>query len=270
MAETQAFPVTVITGGSDGLGLALAHEFARAGHALLLVARSREGLDDAARTLGEVHGVGVHVQPADLATAEGCAAVASAAEEGELFVEFLVNNAGIGASGPFADTDSDRLMGLVDLNVRALTDLTRRFLPGMIAANRGGVLNVASLGGFLPGPYEAAYYASKAYVVSLSEALAQETAGTRVRVAALAPGPLRTAFHERMGSENDYYIRFQGMMAVEEVARIGYANFMCGQKVIVPGAFNMLSALALRVMPHPLLLPGIAWLLAHREDREDA
>jgi len=207
---------------------------------------------------------------ADLATPEGCASVERAVVEKGLAGDYLVNNAGFGMCGDFAQSDRGRLAALTDLNVRALTDLSRRFLPGMIARRRGGLLNVASLAGFMPGPYQAAYYASKAYVLSLTEALAEETRGTGVRVAVLAPGPVKTDFHTRMGGESAAYIRFQGLMRAETVARIGYANFMCGQRVIVPGMINVASAAALRVAPHTILTPFAARLLKPEDDRPDA
>ncbi len=270
MAESGTVPVAVVTGASEGLGLALANEFARARHALLLVARTEPALAAAAREIAKATGVDVHIHMADLSTREGCESVERALAEYGLHAEFLVNNAGVGLSGPFVENGSDDLMRLVDLNMRAVTDLTHRFLPDMIARGSGGVLSVASLGGYLPGPYQAAYYASKAYVISLSEALAQEVAGTKVRVSVLAPGPLKTRFHERMGAQNDNYIRFQGVMSVEQVARSAYVNFMRGRKVIVPGPVNMVSAVFLRILPHTLLVPFAAWLLRRRHGAGDA
>lgn len=270
MAERETVPVAVITGASEGLGLALAHEFARARHALLLVARTRPALAAAATDIAQATGADVHIHAADISTKEGCGSVERALDEYGLHAEFLVNNAGIGLSGPFVENGSDDLMRLADLNMRALTDLTRRLLPGMIARGSGGVLNVASLGGFLPGPYQAAYYASKAYVISLSEALAYEVAGTNVRVSVFAPGPLGTRFHERMDAENDIYIRFMGLMSVEQAAQSAYGNFMRGRKVIVPGLINFISAQFLRILPHTLLVPFAAWLLRRREGAGNA
>lgn len=266
MAEPVTAPVTVITGASEGLGLALAREFARAGHGLLLVARGHAALSAAADAIASASGVRVDVLMADLSTREGCDSVVAALERHGLHGEYLVNNAALGLSGPFAEHEDHEVARLVDLNIRALSDLTARLLPGMIARDRGGVLNVASLAGFMPGPFQGAYYASKAYVLSLSEALAQEVAGTNVRVAVVAPGPLATRFHARMGSQHDYYLRFQGVMGVEPVARSAYAGFMRGRRVIVPGVVNWVSAQFLRLAPHTLLVPFAAWLLARREE----
>lgn len=262
-------PVTIITGGSEGIGLALAKEFARGGHDVLLVARTPEKLEAARGEIAASAGVAVHILSADLATREGRDRLEAAVREEGLHCAYLVNNAAIGDSGAFAESDPERLDALVRLNVAALTDLARRFLPGMIARGHGGVLNVASLGGFTPGPWQAAYYASKAYVLSLSEALAHEVRGTGVRVAALAPGPVNTRFHARMGAESALYRRFQGVMDAGTVARSGYSQFMRGRKVIVPGAINLATAGALRYLPHFALTPFTAWLLKPHDERPD-
>lgn len=269
VAESARTPVTVVTGATEGLGLALAREFARAGREVLLVARSRSRLEAVADDLARETDAAVHAQEADLTTVEGRGSVEAAVRENGLVVEFLVNNAGIGLAGAFADADPRRLNALVALNIGAPTDLARRFLPGMLGRNFGGILNVGSLGGFAPGPWQAAYYASKAYILSLTEALAWEATGTRVRVAVLTPGPVNTGFHARMGAQSARYLRFQGLMNADDVARIGYANFMSGQTVIVPGAFNLLSAVALRLAPHVLTAPALGFLFKPR-GRADA
>ena len=155
-------------------------------------------------------------------------------------------------------------MRLLDLNVRALTELMRHFLPGMRVRGRGGVLNLASLGGYAPGPYQAVYYASKAYVMSLSEAVAAETAGEGVRISALAPGPVNTGFHRKMGSERAFYRYLVVPASAEGVAAAGYRGFAFGWRVIVPGILNPFMALAMRVMPHRIVIPIIGWLLKPR------
>jgi short-subunit dehydrogenase len=270
MVESSSVPVAVITGGTEGVGRELAREFAQAGHDVLLVARTQKTLEETADTLARETGQKIHMAALDIAGDNGPESLVALLDDRKLYAEYLVNNAAIGDSGPFAEGSPGKLAHLVDLNVRALTDLTRRLLPGMIERDSGGVLNVASLAGMLPGPYQAAYYASKAYVISLSEALAHEVSGTNVRVAVLVPGPVKTRFHELMDAHNDYYIRFLGLMGAEQVARVGYRNFMCGQKVIVPGFFNMLVAVSLRVMPHTLLIPFAAWLLTKRDEPDNA
>ncbi len=262
--------VTLISGASEGIGLALAREFARGGETLFLVARDRDRLTATAGRLSDQFGVRVHVCAADLATAEGCEAVVRAVRKDGLAVEHLVNNAGVGLSGPFTTSDVGDLTSLVDLNVAAPTYLIRRFLPDMIARRTGGILNVGSLGGFVPGPWQAAYYASKSYLLSLTQALARETAGTGVRVSILAPGPVKTGFHRKMGAQSGRYLRFQGVMDAQDVARIGYTKFMAGRRIIVPGAINAATAMALRFVPHTMLTPFIGWLLQPRGDKANA
>ena len=257
-------PVTVITGASEGIGRALAEEFARGGHDLLLVARSAAGLAVAAAGLAST-GVHIRTLTADLATAAGCASVEAELSASGCTCDVLVNNAGVGLGGPFAEQDANDLNRLVDLNLRAVTDLTRRFLPAMLARGAGGVLNVASLGGLAPGPQQAAYYASKAYVISLTEALDSETAGQGVRISALLPGAVATKFHARMGAEHSYYLTVTGVMSAQQVARAGYRGFRRGQTLIYPGLFHHFNALALHYVPHWVMIPVIGWLLRQRQ-----
>lgn len=267
MAEsptTDPSSVTVITGGSEGIGLSLARQFAEAGHALMLVARTEPALQASAEALRQAYPVTVHTVVADLTTEAGRDAVEAAVHAGGLHVEFLVNNAGVGNAGPFAEADPGELERMLHLNVMALTDLTRRFLPGMIARDRGGVLNVASLGGLVPGPFQAAYYASKAYVVSVTEALAAELARTNLRVSVAAPGVVRTQFHVRMGVKHDIYIKVLPSMDPDRVAQVAFQGFMRGRRVIVPGILNRANALAIKLLPHAIVVPVTRLLLRRR------
>ena len=143
----------------------------------------------------------------------------------------------------------------------------RHFLPGMRARGRGGVLNLASLGGYVPGPYQAAYYASKAYVISLSEAVAAETAGEGVRISALAPGPVNTDFHRKMRSDTSFYRYLVPPTSADAVAAAGYHGFAFGWRVIVPGVLNPILALAMRLLPHRIVIPIVGWLLKPRGAR---
>lgn len=263
-APGGASPVVVVTGGSEGIGLALAREFARAGQDLLLVARSEETLGAAAKELRERFGVKVYVAQADLSTPDGTDKVAATLEALGLYADVLVNNAAKGLAGPFESHEMEDLLHLVDLNVRAPTDLMRRFLPGMLARAQGGILNVASLGGALPGPHQAAYYASKAYLISLTEAVSQEIAGRGVRLSVLVAGPVATDFHDRMGAGEAFYLRFFGRMSPEVVARAGYSGFRCRKTVIVPGLLNAFNYFAVRFVPHVILLPVMSFLLRRR------
>jgi short-subunit dehydrogenase len=184
-------PFTVVTGGSEGIGLALARRFAGAGNDVLLVARRPEPLIAAAERIRAESRVEVATASIDITRPDAIGALEAALAARGAYADILVNSAGIGLAGQFGEQSPETLAQLLDLNVRALTTLSRHFLAGMRVRGRGGILNLASLGGYAPGPHQAAYYASKAYVLSLSEAVAAETAGEGVRVCALAPGPTR-------------------------------------------------------------------------------
>jgi hypothetical protein len=258
-------PAVVITGATQGIGKALAAEFARGGHSLFLVARDEAKLAATARALSQAHDVEVKFVACDLATEEGCADVEGALRRSGLYADILVNNAAIMAAGFFQDDDPATLRRLIDLDVKAVVDLTRRFLPGMVARRRGGVLNVASVEGFIPVPYQAVYAAAKAFVLSFSRAIAYETMGTRVRVAALAPGAVTTTMHAKAGAEYSRYVQLFPVMDTELVARIGYRKFMRGKKVIVLGWFNRFSVFAQRFVPGFALIPLIGWFFRVRD-----
>ncbi|HZJ11544.1 MAG TPA: SDR family oxidoreductase [Methyloceanibacter sp.] len=259
-------PAVVITGATQGIGRALAEEFAREGHALLLVARDDPKLAAAARSLAKAHGVEVKFAACDLSTLEGCAEVEEALKRFGLYADILVNNAAMMTAGFFQEQDKAKLRRLIDLNVQAVVDLTRRFLPGMIARRRGGVLNVASIEGFMPVPYQAPYAATKAFVLSFSRALSYETMGTGVRVSALAPGTTATGLHAKAGAENSRYAMLLPAMTSEHLARVAYRKFKRGRKVIVVGWFNRLSVLAQHFTPQLLLVPMMGWLFRVRDE----
>jgi short-subunit dehydrogenase len=256
----QGWPCVVITGATQGVGRALADEFARDGHALLLVARDEAGLAAAAAELASAHGVTVNFAACDLSTDEGCAGVERALQRFSLYADILVNNAAMMAAGFFQDQEPAMLRKMVDLNMRAMVDLTRRFLPGMIGRGTGGVLNVASVEGFMPIPYQATYAATKAFVLSFSRALAYETMYTGVHVCTLAPGTVATTLHEKAGAEYSRYVRFLPTNTAEDIARIGYRNFKRGRKLTVTGWFNRLGILVSRFVPNVLLVPFMGLL----------
>jgi uncharacterized protein len=253
-------PATVITGATHGVGRALAEEFARGGHDLILVARDAASLDKAAHELSSAYAVEVKVLAADLSTEQGCASVEQALHDYGLYAEMLVNNAAMMMAGFFQDQDPERLRKLIDLDVRAVVDLTRRLLPGMIARRAGGVLNVASVEGFMPVPYQATYAAAKAFVLSFTRALAYETMGTGVRISSLAPGTVATEMHAKAGAEYSRYVQYLPAMNPEDVARLGYRQFMRGRKVIVPGWFNNFGRFAAPLVPKFLLVPFMGLL----------
>lgn len=257
-------PACVVTGGSEGIGRHIAAEFAKAGHTVLLVARNEAKLDEAATAIQREHGGEVHIATLDLTTPDPAERIQYALDTYGLYAEYVVNNAGIGLGGPFAEQDPARLVELITLNITALTSITHYFLPDMLARANGGILNLGSMGGLMPGPYQAAYYASKAYVVSFTEALAYECAGSGVRVSAALPGPVRTAFHERMGVVRAFYLRMPSVLGPERTARLIYSAFAARKTLIVPGLIPSFNAFWLRVIPHFILVPFVGWLLKQR------
>ena len=260
-------PAAVITGATQGIGRALADEFARNGHTLLLVARDEAALTRVARELSERHGVRIEIAAHDLSAADGCTGVERALEQRGLYADMLVNNAGTMTAGFLQDADREEMLALVDLNVRGLLDLTLRLLPGMVARGTGGVLNVSSVEGFMPVPYQAAYAATKAFVLSLSRALHYELSGSGVRISVLAPGATDTRIHARGGARHAYYVSLFLVMTPEDVARIAYRQFQRGKAVIVPGWLNRFYAVSQRFVHPALLLPVLGWMFRVRDEQ---
>jgi len=243
----------LITGASAGIGLELARLFAAGGYDLVLVARSAGRLEELAGELRSRHGAAARALAKDLTHPESPEEVFRELEAAGVAVDVLVNNAGFGTFGPFAETDLDQELRELQLNVVTLTHLTKRFLPGMLARRRGGVLNVGSTAGFQPGPLMAVYYATKAYVLSFSEALAEELSGTGLTVSVLCPGPTQTEFQQRAGMESSKL--FSSLLRVADaasVARAGYAGFRAGKRVVIPGLINKVAAQSIRVTPRAL------------------
>lgn len=243
-------PLAIITGASAGIGVELARLAAADGFRPLLVARRRERLEKLAQELDATYECGTRTLAVDLAARGGADEVLAAAD-GER-VEMLINNAGFGTFGPFAKTPLERTTALLDLNVTALTRLTQLCLDGMIGRRRGFVMNVASTAGFMPGPGMAAYYASKAYVLSFSEALASELKGSGVVVSALCPGPTRTEFQGAAGMEGSPLLERLRYMSAADVARIGYRGLKSGRPVVVTGFANKATTWLPRLLPRRL------------------
>jgi uncharacterized protein len=245
-------PVVLITGASSGIGAALAKVFAAHGHEIALVARRQDRLEALA---GEIAAAG-RPRPTlitvDLERRDGASAIAAELSSLGLEPAIVVNNAGFGLRGAAAALSRDEQLAMIDLNVRALTELSLMFVDSL-ARHRGGVLNVASLAAFLPGPGMAVYYASKAYVLSFSEALHRELSERGVRVTALCPGPVPTEFQARAGLSLPAAARLLELSA-ERVAQIGYDAFMAGQRVVIAGIGNRIVVSLMRLVPHALLL----------------
>ena len=242
----------LVTGASAGLGVDFARLLARDGFDLVLVARNQQALEKLAAELSTTHGVRAQVMPANLGDPAAPRGLFDALQENGTIIDFLVNNAGFGSQGKFADADETTQLQIVQVNVTALTHLTRLFLPGMLARRRGRIMNVASTAAFIPGPLMAVYYATKAYVLSFSEAIDDELRRTPVTVTAVCPGPTATEFHKR---GNIHKTRlFQGsLMDSATVARIGYEATLKGRRVVITGAGNRLMIAAAKFVPRRLL-----------------
>lgn len=245
-------PTALVTGASSGIGLELATLLARGRHDLVFVARNRDRLEAVARDLREEFGVAVTVVAKDLAKPGAPDAIAREISERGAVLDILVNNAGFGVYGPFAGTPLEKELEMIQVNVTALTHLTKLFLPGMLERRRGRILNVASTAAFQPGPLMAVYYATKAYVLSFSEALANETAGSGVTVTALCPGPTLTEFQGRAGFGDVPLLKGPLVMLASNVARAGYEGMLRGQRIVIPGIANRTLVQALRVTPRRL------------------
>jgi short-subunit dehydrogenase len=238
----------LVTGASSGIGWELAKCFAADGSRMILVARKRQALEALAEELRRAQKTHSEVLPADLSEPGAPARILGHLEAHGVRVDVLVNNAGFGARGGFAQLPLQRQIEMVQVNVTALTHLTGLFLPGMIARRRGGVLNVASTAAFQPGPGMAIYYATKAFVLSFSEAVAEELAGSGVTVSALCPGPTDTNFTAVAGERASELFR-RAAMSAEAVARAGHEGFRQGRFVVMPGLRNRLLAFGTRLAP---------------------
>jgi short-subunit dehydrogenase len=255
----------LVTGASGGIGLELARLFAADGHDLVLVARSGDKLARLAEELSGEHNVRARVVATDLARADAPQGIFDELQREGVEIDALVNNAGIGSYGLFAETDLKSELELLQINVVALTHLTKLFLPQMIARGRGYVMNVASTAAFQPGPLMAVYYASKAYVLSFSEALANETEGTGVRISALCPGPTETGF-VAAAKMADSKLFERGAMDARTVAVEGYRGMLNGKTIVIPGFRNNLLARSIGFFPRGLVTKVVRRIQEKRGD----
>lgn len=271
-ARPESVAAVVVTGGSEGIGLAIARRLAAGAGAAPIVLIGRNG-DRLASAVAAIRAAAPAARaiplaadlcdPASLATLDACLAAERA------HVEVLVNAAGMGLSGDFSELAPAEIERLLALNITALTRLMRHVLPAMRARRSGRIINIASLGGYVPGPYQAAYYASKAYVISLSEAVAAEVGGDGVRVLVVSPGPVSTRFHAKMDAERSLYRWLIPPMSPESVARWTALAVHMHLRGLVPGIFNTLLIVALRFLPHRLVIPVVGWLLNPRRERRN-
>lgn len=257
----------LITGASSGIGCELARLFAAQGCTLLLAARREDRLRALADELKKKYGAGIAVYPCDLAQAGAAHTLFDRVSDAGHKVDVLVNNAGFGTCGRFAKTDVCETEEMITLNVTALTVLTRLFVGGMVARRRGCILNVASVAGFQPGPLMAVYYATKAYVLSFSEALAEELRGTGVSVTCLCPGPTVTEFQKRAGMNDTMLFSGPLVMTAPAVARAGFHAMRRRRVIEVPGMLNKILAQSHRFAPR-FLVRKIAMILNRRAGRD--
>ncbi|MEJ0027760.1 MAG: SDR family oxidoreductase [Rhizomicrobium sp.] len=244
----------LVTGASMGIGVELARCFAEGGYDLILTARSADALEKLAGELAAKHKIKTTAIAADLGVVGAASVLADTIRARGLGVDVLVNNAGYGIAGAYAGSDLKDEMGMIDLNIRALAELTHAFWPRMLSYGRGGVLNVASTAAFQPGPLMAVYYASKAFVLSFSEALWKEAEGTGVHVSCLCPGPTESNFRARAGTGKTKLSNLGTPMSSATVARMGYRGFQKNRRIVVTGARNRMLATLAPFLPRTTLL----------------
>src|ERR1700730_2865344 len=244
----------LVTGASSGIGWEIAKLFAEDRKDLVLVARNRKKLEQLARDLTAAFGVSVRVMVKDLSDPKVPPQIFAELAQIKIEIDALINNAGFGVYGPFARTDIDKELDMIQVNVRAVTHLTKLALPGMLDRKKGRILNVASTAAFQPGPLMAVYYATKAYVLSFSEAIANELAGSGVTVTALCPGPTETEFQKEAGLEGTRLFAGPLVMDAESVAKAGYSAMMRGRRIVIPGLANKALVQAVRFSPRRLVV----------------
>ncbi len=243
---------TLITGASSGIGLELSHLLAEAGNNLILVARKERELYELQASLKKKYDIQVEVIIKDLAVPGAPKEIYSHIINKKINIDTLINNAGVGSFGPFNEISLDKDINLIDVNVRALTELTKLFLPQLLENKKGRILNVASTAGFMPGPYMAVYYASKSYVISFSEALSSELKDTGVTVSVLCPGPTKTGFQAKAEMKKSDFVSL-GVMEARDVALCGYKGMLKGKTIIIPGFLNKLLVFGGKLIPRKLL-----------------
>ena len=238
---------TLITGASTGIGYELAKLFAKDRHNLILVARDEGKLETAKNELSKCN-VEVKILSLDLSKSEDIQGLFNYVEMNKLNVDILVNNAGIGTFGDFSEIEWVKEEALIDINIKVLTKLTKYFLPKIIECKNGGILNVASTAAFCSGPRMAAYYASKAYVLNLTEAIYEECKDSGRRISCLCPGPVKTTFQDKAGIKKSESAK-KYLMDAEEVAKVSYKDFKKGKLIIIPGMKNKLLVIGNKLLP---------------------
>lgn len=244
----------LITGASAGLGVEFAKNFAKDGHNLVLAARRTERMEQLAEELTKKHGVEIKVLGTDLSNMDEVQSVFETLQKENIHIDFLVNNAGFGDWGYFHESDWKKVEGMIDLNIKALTKLTYLFMKPMINKGEGKILNVASMAAFQPGPLLAVYYATKAYVLSFSEAICGELKGTGISVTILCPGPTESEFQRVANLGKSKLFTHTRIPSAKEVADFGYREMMKGSLTVVPGFLNKLAVQSVRFTPRKLVI----------------
>jgi short-subunit dehydrogenase len=251
--------LALITGASGGIGEAFAHVLGAEGYDLVLVARRDQELHRVKGVITSKLPVAVHVMALDLNGTDAVETLMAEMASRNLVPAIVVNNAGFGLAGPIAELSRDEQLRMIDLNVRVLTDLTLRFLPTMVANKSGGIINVASIAGFMPGPMMAVYFATKNYVLSFSDALNSELRGSGVTLTTLCPGTVKTGFQARAGQNER-----GSTLSAYDVASQGWAGFKAKRRVVIPGFLNQMMAYGLRLTPRRISLPLIKQVMGRR------
>ena len=255
----------LVTGASAGIGYELARLFALGGYDLVLVSRDKAKLEEVAAELEATYDITGVALSKDLTVPVAPEEILQELQRHSIDIDVLVNNAGFGTHGPFHESDMEKELSMIRLNVNALAHLTRLFLPQMVDRGSGKILNVTSTAAFQPGPLMAVYYATKAFVLSFSEAIASELKGTGVTVTALCPGPTRTGFQKRAGAEHTRLAGAGLMMEASTVAKTGYRGLMKNKRVVIPGLKNrLLAALSARFFPRGVVLKVVTVLNRNR------
>lgn len=251
MGKPHGRSYVLITGATTGIGYELAKLYANAGDNLILVSRDEDKLEKVKDELILLYNINVYSLSLDLSEDNSCEKVLDFVNKKNLSVDILINNAGIGSFGYLSEIQMEKELKLIDVNIRALTELTKIFLPTMISHGEGGIMNVASTAAFCAGPKMATYYASKSYVLNFTEAIYEELKGTGIKVSCLCPGPVSTGFQEKAGIRKKESAK-KAVMTPKKVAEIAYRDFKRGKLIIIPGFKNKVIIMLNNIMPRSL------------------
>lgn len=250
----------LITGASGGIGLELAWIHARQGDNLVLIARNKKKLDELKAEIEKQYQLSVHTIGKDLAVKDAALEVCNELKSAGIEIEYLINNAGFGHLGAFAFNSWEKEEQMIQLNITALTQFTKLFLPAMLERGSGRIMNVASVASFMPGPYMAVYYATKAYVLSFSEAINAEVRKKGVTVTTLCPGPTASGFQQAADMQGIKMLETFKMPSSKVVAEYGYKAMMKGKAVAIHGTLNRLMVGSLRISPRSLVVEVVGWM----------